>query len=66
MNIEEVFKLIGTYTFPTVLSVYLIIRLDFYLKETIKTNKSLASTISSEIKEIHITMKDIRSDLLRK
>jgi len=66
MTIEEVFKLIGTYGFPTVLSVFLIIRLDFYLKETIKTNKSLASTISSEIKEIHTLMKYVRSDYTQK
>lgn len=66
MTIEEIFKLIGTYGFPTVLSVFLIIRLDFYLKETIKTNKSLASTISTEIKELHIVMRELRSDLPRK
>ena len=66
MTIEEAFKLIGTYGFPTVLSVFLIIRLDFYLKETIKSNRILASTISTEIKEFHIAMRDLRSDLIRK
>jgi len=66
MTIEEVFKLVGTYGFPTVLSIYLIIRLDFYLKETIKSNRILANAVSTEIKELHIVMSNIRSDLLRK
>ena len=66
LTIEEVFKLIGTYGFPSVLSVYLIIRLDFYLKETIKSNTILANTISTEIKEVHISIRDLRSDLVRK
>jgi len=66
MTIEELFKLIGTYGFPTVLSFYLIIRLDYFLKETIKTNNSLASTISSEIRELKIVMTEIRSDLSQK
>lgn len=66
MTIEEVFRLIGVYGFPTVLSVYLIIRLDYYLKETLKTNKSLALIISTEIKDLNIVMSDIRSDLSRK
>lgn len=66
MTIEGILKLIGTYGFPTVLSFFLIIRLDFYLKETIKSNRILASTISTEIKEVHLAMRDIRSDLVRK
>lgn len=66
MTIEEIFKLIGTYGFPTVLSIFLIIRLDFYLKETIKSNKILATAISTEIREVHIVMSDIRSDMVRK
>ncbi len=52
MPIEDIFKLLGTYGFPTVLSIYLIIRLDFYLKETIKSNKILATTISTEIRDL--------------
>ena len=63
MTIEDVFKLLGTYGFPTVLSVYLIIRLDFFLKETVKTNKTLAVTISSELKDIHIVINQIKSTL---
>lgn len=63
MTIEDVFKLLGTYGFPTVLSVYLIIRLDFFLKETVKTNKTLAVTISSELKDIHIVISQIKSIL---
>lgn len=66
MTIEEVFRLIGVYGFPTVLSIYLIIRLDHYLKETLKTNTSLATTISNEIKDLNIVMSNIRSDLSRK
>ena len=52
--IEDVFRLIGVYGFPTVLSIYLIVRLDFYLKETIKSNKILATTISTDIKDLKI------------
>lgn len=66
MLIEEFIRLLGTYGFPTVLSVYLIVRLDFYLKETIKSNKILATTIATEIKDLNIVMSDIRSDLSRK
>ena len=66
MTIEEVFRLIGVYGFPTVLSIYLIIRLDHYLKETIKSNRVLTDTISDEIKELNTIMLNIRSDLSRK
>ena len=66
MPIEELFRLLGTYGFPTVLSVYLIVRLDFYLKETIKSNKILATTISTEIKDLKNVMTDIRIDLSQK
>lgn len=66
MTIVEFFKLTGTYFFPTVLSIFLIIRLDSYLKETIKSNRVLATTISDEIKDLNIVMSNIRSDLSRK
>ena len=66
MPIEEIFKLLGTYGFPTVLSVYLIVRLDFFLKETVKTNKTLAGTISTDMKEILIGITDIKADIARR
>lgn len=66
LSIEELFRLLGTYGFPTVLSVYLIVRLDFYLKETIKSNKILATTIATEIKDLNNVMSNIRSDLSRR
>jgi len=63
MPIEDIFKLLGTYGFPTVLSVYLIVRLDFFLKETVKTNKSLAGTISTDMKEIKTGITDIKNTM---
>lgn len=66
MTIENVFKLLGTYGFPTVLSVYLIIRLDFFLKETVKTNKSLALAISTSLTNIAGDIQTIKSDIRHK
>jgi len=66
MEIDLFFRLLGTYGFPTVLSVYLIIRLDFFLKETVKTNKTLAGTISTDMKEVLIGISDLKADLARK
>lgn len=63
MPIEEIFKLLGTYGFPTVLSVYPIVRLDFFLKETVKTNKILAGTISTDMKGISTGITDIKNTL---
>lgn len=66
MDPEIIFKLLGIYGFPTVLSVYLIIRLDFFLKETVKTNKLLALTISEEIKEMNTALTILISRIVAK
>ena len=66
MTIDEFLRLISTYGFPTVLSVYLILRLDSFLKEVVSTNKTLAVAISTSLSNIDKSINDIKSDILDK
>ena len=65
MNIEEILKLLSTYTFPTVLSVYLILKIDFFINQLIKNQKDFSQNITLEIKEIKTAINDLKIEIVK-
>ena len=65
LNIEEILKLISTYTFPTVLSVYLILKIDFFINQLIKNQKDFSQNITLEIKEIKTAINDLKIEIVK-
>ena len=65
MNIEEILKLLSTYTFPTILSVYLILKIDFFINQLIKNQKDFSQNITLEIKEIKTAINDLKIEIVK-
>ena len=65
LNIEEILKLISTYTFPTVLSIYLIIKIDYFINQLVKNQKDFSQNITLEIKEIKTAINDLKIEILK-
>jgi hypothetical protein len=60
MDIEYILKLIANNGFPLVLSVYLVIKLEYFINELVKNQKEFSRNITSEIKEINHSINDLR------
>ena len=65
LNIEEILKLLSTYTFPTVLSIYLIIKIDYFITESVKNQKDFSQNITREIKEIKTAINDLKIEIVK-
>ena len=65
LNIEEILKLLSTYTFPTVLSIYLIIKIDYFITESVKNQKDFSQNITREIKEIKTAINDLKIEIIK-
>ena len=60
MDIEYMLKLIVNNGFPLVLSVYLVIKLEYFINELVKNQKEFSRNVTSEIKEINHSINDLR------
>jgi hypothetical protein len=60
MDIEYILKLIANNGFPLVLSVYLVIKLEYFINELVKNQKEFSRNVTSEIKEINHSISDLR------
>jgi hypothetical protein len=66
IEIETICRLIGSFGFPLVLSVYLIIELNGFFKKIAKNNEDLAFIIANEVKEMTKAVIDLRLELCKK
>jgi hypothetical protein len=60
MDIEYILKLIANNGFPLVLSVYLVIKLEYFINELVKNQKEFSRNVTLEIKEINHSINDLR------
>lgn len=60
MDIEYMLKLIANNGFPLVLSVYLVIKLEYFINELVENQKEFSRNVTSEIKEINHSINDLR------
>ena len=60
MDIEYILKLIANNGFPLVLSVYLVIKLEYFINELVENQKEFSRNVTSEIKEINHSINDLR------
>ena len=60
MEPEYIFKLIANNGFPLVLSIYLVIKLEYFINELVKNQKEFSRNVTSEIKEINHSIHDLR------
>ena len=63
---ELLLKYITTYGFPIVLSVYLMIKLDYFINAIIKTNKEFVNLLSTEVEKMTKALLDLQMDLAKK
>jgi len=59
MDIEYILKLIANNGFPLVLSVYLVIKLEYFINELVENQKEFSRNVTSEIKEINHSINDL-------
>ncbi|MFA5563252.1 MAG: hypothetical protein WDA32_03580 [Candidatus Caldatribacteriota bacterium] len=57
---EYILKLIANNGFPLVLSVYLVIKLEYFINELVENQKEFSRNVTSEIKEINHSINDLR------
>jgi hypothetical protein len=60
MDIEYILKLIANNGFPLVLSIYLVIKLEYFINDLIKNQKEFSRNVTSEIKAINHSINDLR------
>jgi len=65
LDIEYVLKLIANNGFPLVLSVYLVWKLEFFITEIIKNQKEFSHSITAEIKEIKVSINELRVEFAK-
>jgi len=60
MDIEYILKLVANNGFPLVLSIYLVIKLEYFINELIKNQKEFSRNVTTEIKDINHSINDLR------
>jgi len=60
MDIEYILKLIANNGFPLVLSIYLVMKLEYFINELVKNQKEFSRNVTSEIKDINHSINDLR------
>jgi hypothetical protein len=60
MDIEYILKLIANNGFPLVLSIYLVMKLEYFINELVKNQKEFSRNVTSEIKDINHSITDLR------
>lgn len=66
IDFEYFLKLIANNGFPLVLSVYLVLKLEFFIGEIIKNQKEFSKNITTEIKEIKFAINELRVEFAKK
>jgi hypothetical protein len=58
-DIKYILRLTANNGFPLVLSVYLVIKLEYFINELVKNQKEFSRNVTSEIKEINHSINDL-------
>lgn len=65
MELEYIIKLIANNGFPIVLSLYLVIRIDYFTNELIKNQKEFSRNITREIRDINKTISELKTSFAK-
>lgn len=65
MELEYIIKLIANNGFPIVLSLYLVIRIDYFTNELVKNQKEFSRNITREIRDINKTISELKTSFAK-
>lgn len=63
MGLDECLKLVSVYGFPMVVAVYLIVKLEYFVRQIAVTNEKVSVGIRGELKGIKRDINKIKKDI---